>query len=192
MRTSFSVSRHSELGRALRDCHLIVIGLPIALVIAWAFEATPEGIKRTAVADAARESFTRQGLDLRSHRRRASLDRLVFSRALHRWKATPRHDASPARTEAAKQLRKNRSRSCHCLTKAGSARRIFFRRAVGGTDRSLGANQRPQGHRPQFFLSFQRQERGTENNRREAGCKHASGRHCAKAGGQSANCRRTD
>jgi serine/threonine-protein kinase len=31
----------------------IVIGFPIALVIAWAFEATPEGIKRTEVADAA-------------------------------------------------------------------------------------------------------------------------------------------
>jgi TolB-like protein len=30
----------------------IVIGFPIALVIAWAFEATPEGIKRTKVADA--------------------------------------------------------------------------------------------------------------------------------------------
>jgi TolB-like protein len=31
----------------------IVIGFPIALIIAWAFEATPEGIKRTEVADAA-------------------------------------------------------------------------------------------------------------------------------------------
>jgi TolB-like protein len=31
---------------------LIVIGFPIALVIAWAFEATPEGIKRTEIADA--------------------------------------------------------------------------------------------------------------------------------------------
>ena len=31
---------------------LIAIGFPIALVMAWAFEATPEGIKRTAVADA--------------------------------------------------------------------------------------------------------------------------------------------
>ena len=30
----------------------IVIGFPIALVIAWAFELTPEGIKRTEVADA--------------------------------------------------------------------------------------------------------------------------------------------
>jgi TolB-like protein/Flp pilus assembly protein TadD len=31
----------------------IVVGFPIALVIAWAFEATPEGIKRTEAADAA-------------------------------------------------------------------------------------------------------------------------------------------
>jgi TolB-like protein/Tfp pilus assembly protein PilF len=31
---------------------IVAIGFPIALVIAWAFEATPEGIKRTEVADA--------------------------------------------------------------------------------------------------------------------------------------------
>ncbi len=30
----------------------IAIGFPIALIIAWAFEATPEGVKRTEVADA--------------------------------------------------------------------------------------------------------------------------------------------
>src|SRR5256886_3100897 len=31
---------------------IVVIGFPIALVIAWAFEATPEGIKRTETVDA--------------------------------------------------------------------------------------------------------------------------------------------
>jgi hypothetical protein len=31
---------------------VIIIGFPIALVIAWAFELTPEGLKRTDVADA--------------------------------------------------------------------------------------------------------------------------------------------
>jgi TolB-like protein/Tfp pilus assembly protein PilF len=31
---------------------LIIIGLPVALSLAWAFELTPEGIKRTEVADA--------------------------------------------------------------------------------------------------------------------------------------------
>jgi TolB-like protein/predicted Zn-dependent protease len=32
---------------------LVAVGFPIALVIAWAFELTPEGLKRTEVADAA-------------------------------------------------------------------------------------------------------------------------------------------
>src|ERR1051325_2346810 len=31
---------------------LIIIGLPVALVLAWAFEITPQGIKRTGTADA--------------------------------------------------------------------------------------------------------------------------------------------
>src|SRR3984893_15519646 len=31
---------------------LIVIGLPVALSLAWAFELTPQGLKRTQVADA--------------------------------------------------------------------------------------------------------------------------------------------
>src|SRR5262249_52459447 len=39
---------------------LIAIGFPIALIIAWAFELTPEGIKRTEDADAA-------GLHSRGH-----------------------------------------------------------------------------------------------------------------------------
>ena len=33
---------------------LIVLGFPIALIIAWAFELTPEGLKRSEAADAAR------------------------------------------------------------------------------------------------------------------------------------------
>src|SRR5262249_24757717 len=31
---------------------LLALGFPIALIIAWAFELTPEGIKRTETADA--------------------------------------------------------------------------------------------------------------------------------------------
>src|SRR5437773_7176216 len=31
---------------------LIIIGLPIALVLAWMFELTPQGIQRTETADA--------------------------------------------------------------------------------------------------------------------------------------------
>jgi hypothetical protein len=32
---------------------LLIVGFPVALIIAWAFEVTPEGIKRTEAADAA-------------------------------------------------------------------------------------------------------------------------------------------
>src|SRR5213596_476709 len=34
---------------------VIIIGFPIALIIAWAFELTPEGVKRTETADVAQE-----------------------------------------------------------------------------------------------------------------------------------------
>src|SRR6059058_507196 len=81
---------------------LVVIGFPIALMIAWAFESTPEGIKRTAVADAAREHSRGKawiyivivGVFL-------SIG-LFFLGRYTAGNATPRHDASPARTEPAK------------------------------------------------------------------------------------------
>ena len=38
---------------------LLIMGFPVALVIAWAFELTPAGIKRESVVDPA-ESITRQ------------------------------------------------------------------------------------------------------------------------------------
>src|SRR5437667_6531305 len=34
---------------------LVVLGFPIALILAWAFELTPEGAKRTEAADATQE-----------------------------------------------------------------------------------------------------------------------------------------
>ena len=39
---------------------LIVVGLPVALGLAWAFELTPEGIKRTETADAMPEATRRK------------------------------------------------------------------------------------------------------------------------------------
>ena len=35
---------------------MIILGLPVALVLAWMFELTPEGIKRTETADAMPEA----------------------------------------------------------------------------------------------------------------------------------------
>jgi TolB-like protein/Flp pilus assembly protein TadD len=53
---------------------LIAIGFPIALVIAWAFEATSEGIKRTEVADAMPTT--------RSHKRHAWIFVVIVGAAL--------------------------------------------------------------------------------------------------------------
>ena len=39
---------------------LIILGLPIALGLAWAFELTPEGIKRTETADAMPDATRRR------------------------------------------------------------------------------------------------------------------------------------
>ena len=80
---------------------LVAIGFPISLVIAWAFESTPEGIKRTAVADAAREySRGKAWICVVIVGALLSIG-LFFLGRYTAGNATPRHDASPARTEAA-------------------------------------------------------------------------------------------
>jgi TolB-like protein/Flp pilus assembly protein TadD len=78
----------------------IIIGFPIALVMAWAFELTPKGIKRT------------EDVDLTQTRKKphawiyivavgsvVSIGLLFLGRYVT-GNATPRHDGSPARTEA--------------------------------------------------------------------------------------------
>jgi hypothetical protein len=63
---------------------LIVIGFPIALVIAWAFELTPEGLKRTGVCGRiAKKIGAKSCVDLCCRRSRRDLGEFVFLRALH-------------------------------------------------------------------------------------------------------------
>jgi TolB-like protein/Tfp pilus assembly protein PilF len=78
---------------------LVAIGFPVALIIAWAFELTPQGIKRTEDAD-------RQGAS--PSRSRTWIYVAVLGAAVSvglffigRYSAAPRQDASAARTEAA-------------------------------------------------------------------------------------------
>ena len=63
---------------------LIILGLPVALVLAWMFELTPQGIKRTEDVDlvAAAQQPKKAHLDFCSHHRRAFINRIIFSRAL--------------------------------------------------------------------------------------------------------------
>jgi TolB-like protein len=81
---------------------LVAACFPIALVIAWAFESTPEGIKRTAVADAASEhSRGKIWIYVVILGALLSVGLFFLGRYTAGSHAAPRHDASPARTEAA-------------------------------------------------------------------------------------------
>ena len=83
---------------------LVAIGFPISLVIAWAFEMTPEGVKRTEAADATGE-HSRGGVWVAVVAIAAALSiGLFFIGRYTAGNARPRHDASPARTEAAKGI----------------------------------------------------------------------------------------
>src|SRR5262245_29703320 len=79
----------------------VAIGFPIAMIIAWAFELTPQGIKRTEAADAAGQR-SRGGAWIYVVLIGAALSvSLFFLGRYSAGRATPRHDASPARTEVA-------------------------------------------------------------------------------------------
>ena len=63
---------------------LIIIGLPIALVLAWSLEITPQGIKRTETADAMPATARKKKhVDLRGCYRRDPLDRSLLPWSLH-------------------------------------------------------------------------------------------------------------
>src|SRR5262249_24602491 len=81
----------------------VAIGFPIALVIAWAFELTPEGLKRTEDVDASSERVPKKHAWIYVVVIGAVISVGLFfvGRYSARITATPRQDASPARTEAA-------------------------------------------------------------------------------------------
>src|SRR5438093_10398317 len=82
---------------------LIILGLPIALVLAWTFELTPQGIKRTETADAMPEIARQKKhtwIYVVAIAGLFSIGLFLLGR-YSATNATPRHDDSQARTEAA-------------------------------------------------------------------------------------------
>ncbi|HVD96542.1 MAG TPA: tetratricopeptide repeat protein [Candidatus Limnocylindria bacterium] len=80
---------------------LLILGFPVVLIIAWAFEVTPEGIQRTEAADAAGQR-SRGVVWIYIVLTGAALSvGLFFVGRYTAGNATRRHDASPARTGAA-------------------------------------------------------------------------------------------
>ncbi len=67
---------------------LVAVGFPIALVLAWAFELTPEGIKPTedlpGHISTVAQRVEKAHLDLRHSHRRGFVSRIIFCRSLRR------------------------------------------------------------------------------------------------------------
>src|ERR1700682_5580273 len=85
---------------------LVAIGFPIALVIAWAFELTPEGLKRTEDVDALLATNVGVAATLRQPRRHAWIFIVLVGAALSiavflLGRYSGRNVVSAARTEAA-------------------------------------------------------------------------------------------
>src|SRR5215475_11358920 len=80
---------------------ILIIGFPIALIIAWAFEVTPEGIKRTEAADVAGQRSRGNAWIYIVLIGAALSAGLFFLGRYTAGRSTSGHDASPARTEVA-------------------------------------------------------------------------------------------
>lgn len=105
---------------------LLIIGFPIALIIAWAFEVTPEGIKRTEAADAAGQR-SRSNAWIYVVLIGAALSvGLFFVGRYTAGRATPRHDASPARTESATVIPEKSIAVLPLLNESGDPRDEYF------------------------------------------------------------------
>ena len=157
---------------------LTAFGFPVALIIAWAFELTPEGIKRTEDADAARQ-HSRGVVWIVVVLIAAALSLGLFF--LGRYTAgtgTPRQseaatDVEPAEIDRGVAAGQYQWRS---------QQRIFFRRSLRGIDRSSCQDSRPQGHRTQLVVSLQRQIRRQQSDRRKTRCRSPNRRQRAQTG----------
>ena len=104
---------------------VIAIGFPVALIIAWAFELTPEGIRRTEDADAAGQR-SRGGIWMALVVIAAALSLgLFFLGRYTAGNAQSRIRLRAAEAAASKGFRlllRSRSQFCHCLTKVATRR----------------------------------------------------------------------
>ena len=97
---------------------LLIIGFPVALIIAWAFEVTPEGIKRTEAADAAGQRSRGVAWIYVVLIGAALSVGLFFVGRYHCWT----RNASSTSESGYSEFPRSRSRCCRWLTKAAIRR----------------------------------------------------------------------
>ena len=106
---------------------LVAIGFPMALIIAWAFELTPEGIKRTGDVDrSARDTSTNRIWVYVAVIGAALAVGLFFVGRYTAGNTTPGHDASPARTEATTAIAQKSIAVLPLLNESGDPKDEYF------------------------------------------------------------------
>ncbi len=105
----------------------IIIGFPIALVLAWAFELTPEGIKRTETAEIVAREHSHGGAWIYIALVGVALSVGLFflGRYTARHAATPQSDTT-ARTEAAATIPEKSIAVLPLLNESGDPRDEYF------------------------------------------------------------------
>jgi TolB-like protein len=106
----------------------IIIGFPIALVLAWAFELTPEGIKRSEAAEIAAREHSRGGAWVYIALVGVALSVGLFFLGRYTAKHTPtlQRDASPSRTEAPVMIPQKSIAVLPLLNESGDPRDEYF------------------------------------------------------------------
>jgi TolB-like protein/Tfp pilus assembly protein PilF len=106
---------------------LTLLGFPIALVLAWAFELTPEGIKRTEDLDrSARKTATNRIWIYVAVIGAALSVGLFFVGRYTARNTTFEHDASPARTEATTAIAQKSIAVLPLLNESGDPKDEYF------------------------------------------------------------------
>ena len=106
---------------------LTLLGFPIALVLAWAFELTPEGIKRTEDLDrSARKTATNRIWIYVAVIGAALSVGLFFVGRYTARNTTSEHDASPARTEATTAIAQKSIAVLPLLNESGDPKDEYF------------------------------------------------------------------
>ena len=106
---------------------LVAIGFPMALIIAWAFELTPEGIKRTGDVDrSAQDTSTNRIWVYVAVIGAALAVGLFFVGRYTAGNTTPGHDASPAPTEATTAIAQKSIAVLPLLNESGDPKDEYF------------------------------------------------------------------
>ena len=106
---------------------LVAIGFPMALIIAWAFELTPEGIKRTGDVDrSARDASTNRIWVYVAVIGAALAVGLFFVGRYTAGNTTPGHNASPAPTEATTAIAQKSIAVLPLLNESGDPKDEYF------------------------------------------------------------------